>query len=347
MWEYKEKYGEADLDELIELVTTQSKELENLIKKGVEAVECKKSRWITYSMMGIVVIGVSIYIRSKGIEVILRSVDNTIIQWTDAVSRFFQNHIEEPLTKIYRTIRYDEASLGINASVENLESERQALATMVTNYISSAHPSTSAEILAEINIKALDGDVSMIISDYTESIRSPLREALFGPLLQLVLIQVHKLKVDAEKTVVVMDKLMRANELNFQILTLLPAVALFSVLVPWLFKLIRRKPSSRTLSLEFRKALRDVSIILNNKNRYSESALNKKDSQGHDNSLTLEEYGKLAYSVNILQGLAYCLPLEERHLFLADAQKLLESSFTLHQKVAIVNRIYQNHVNHL
>ncbi len=49
----------------------------------------------------------------------------------------------------------------------------------------------------------------------------------FGPLARLFLIQVHKLKLDTEKTFVVMDQLLRANELNFQALAAIPALLVF------------------------------------------------------------------------------------------------------------------------
>jgi hypothetical protein len=49
---------------------------------------------------------------------------------------------------------------------------------------------------------------------YERELESPIKNALFGDLLSLLLIQVHKAKVDVARAMLALDKLMRANGAN-------------------------------------------------------------------------------------------------------------------------------------
>ena len=47
---------------------------------------------------------------------------------------------------------------------------------------------------------------------------------LFGDMMRTLLIQIQKGKVDAESVMFALDKLIRANELNFQIFAAVPVI---------------------------------------------------------------------------------------------------------------------------
>ena len=62
-----------------------------------------------------------------------------------------------------------------------------------------------------------------------------------GDLARLALIQVQKTKVDVEVAMTALDKLLKANELNFTLLTLVPAVAAVVLLVRQLRRLLAQR----------------------------------------------------------------------------------------------------------
>jgi hypothetical protein len=61
---------------------------------------------------------------------------------------------------------------------------------------------------------------------YERELESPIKNALFGDLLSLLLIQVHKAKVDVARAMLALDKLMRANGANHTHHTHRPCVLL-------------------------------------------------------------------------------------------------------------------------
>ena len=74
--------------------------------------------------------------------------------------------------------------------------------------------------------QARQGDLALILNHYEQDLKSPIRGLLMGDLVRLVLIQVQRSKVDLETAMLALDKLLKSNELNFELLAVLPVVAL-------------------------------------------------------------------------------------------------------------------------
>lgn len=96
--------------------------------------------------------------------------------------------------------------------------ERESLGRMVGDYTGDA------ELAAKV---AASGDCSAIMPDYEKAMSHPITSAVAGPLTRLLLIQVQKAKCDAAMGLSAVDKLVSANEINFQIISATPIVVLF------------------------------------------------------------------------------------------------------------------------
>ena len=304
-------------------------------------IKCKQSKWLQKVITTTILFGVFIKVRSIGTQNLWNMARTEGLETYHSLVRFFHDHLEEPLWRIYRTIRFDERSIGIKASASNLEAERNALASMVIDYLSSTHPNQvdTAEKIAQIKELTKYGNVSMIIDDYASSVSSPIKEAMFGPLVQLVLIQVHKLKVDAEKSVVAMDQLMRANELNFQILALIPTVLFVGSSFVWLFRWWRPKLDPK-IPLEIRSYFRDVAMVINTYNTDDDFSLSNEASS--INHVTYIDIGKLVFGISTIHNLAEDLPSPTKQHILDDTAQLLDTHQNIPQKLEIVNRVYHH-----
>jgi hypothetical protein len=67
------------------------------------------------------------------------------------------------------------------------------------------------------------GDISSVMPYYEKEIQAPIYGALRGDLIELLLIQIQRAKSDVAMSLSAVDKLVSANEINFQVLSAIPA----------------------------------------------------------------------------------------------------------------------------
>lgn len=79
-----------------------------------------------------------------------------------------------------------------------------------------------------------------------------------GDLLQLVLIQIQKTKVDLAVAMAALDRLLRANQLNFALLAMIPSAMLLHLTWVWLWQRGERQQRRRALTIksQLRQSLR-------------------------------------------------------------------------------------------
>ncbi|KAF9583120.1 Nuclear control of ATPase protein 2 [Lunasporangiospora selenospora] len=124
----------------------------------------------------------------------------------------------------------------------------------------------SMRIMSVIRHGDDQGSLQMLGNESLQSdIANPLRGAIQGNLIQTLLIQVQKTKVDVEVAMAALDKLLKANELNFAFLAVSP-----SLLLLWAasaqVKNYWQRAAGRNLgvvSLQMRNSLRQVERLLN------------------------------------------------------------------------------------
>jgi hypothetical protein len=93
-------------------------------------------------------------------------------------------------------------------------------------------------------------DMKPVSEEYEREIASPIRNALTGRLIKLVLIQVQFMKKELMNVMDVIDKLFNANQLNFQLLAIIPTFTIlyfFQYLVRSSFGMFQSLSQGKTL----------------------------------------------------------------------------------------------------
>ncbi|GJQ11995.1 hypothetical protein GpartN1_g3786.t1 [Galdieria partita] len=124
--------------------------------------------------------------------------------WMSMIS-FLKQHMIDPLSSIYQEL-FHNRYMSMDASV--VDQSREAVLKMVESLVSYPIPK-NRETIALLQI-------------YEKNIRHPWYSLAFGDLLQVLLIQLQKLKVDVEEQMLTLNQLVRSNEINFQLLAAIP-----------------------------------------------------------------------------------------------------------------------------
>ncbi|KAF9112022.1 Nuclear control of ATPase protein 2 [Mortierella sp. AM989] len=191
--------------------------------------------------------------------------DEMLEEGWDTVRKFVTDWVWEPSVRIMEIIRHtdDQGSLQMLGN-ESLKSDIASLERMVLDF-GKEHYHLASDELANLSKAVHNGDISMVMRAYEQELKKPLKGAVIGHLIQTLLIQVQKTKVDVEVAMAALDKLLKANELNFAFLAVGP-----SLLVLWATtsqaKSIWQRAAGRNLglvSIQMRNSLRQVERLLN------------------------------------------------------------------------------------
>ncbi|ORZ14626.1 ATP synthase regulation protein NCA2-domain-containing protein [Absidia repens] len=170
-----------------------------------------------------------------------------IVAWTNdgiqTVRGFFVNWLWEPMLRVLDTIRFKDQRIGLS-SKEGLKSDLQSLERMVVEFARAHYHLSDAEITT-LASQVRDGDISRVLIAYENEIKNPLRNAIRGDLIQSLLIQVQKTKVDVDMAMQALDKLLKSNELNFAFLAVAPSMLLTWASVSWLKNIYQRRDGNR------------------------------------------------------------------------------------------------------
>ncbi|PIA16557.1 NCA2-domain-containing protein [Coemansia reversa NRRL 1564] len=189
---------------------------------------------------------------------------NDLREWaSDAVytlRNYVSQYILAPLRSGYETIRYGKHTYSVMTQ-ESLASDFESLENMVTGFASrfgSVNP-------AEIRQRLTQGDLSDVMRVYTREMQQPFRNVIFGDLIQAMLIQVQKVKVDVGQTMAALDKLLKSNELNFLLLSTVPATLSIYAAVEWLSSRFSWWVSGgkRNMIISLQLVVRDIDRLLN------------------------------------------------------------------------------------
>lgn len=146
--------------------------------------------------------------------------------------KFYRDWVLAPLEKIYSTIRYDQRQFALQSAAA-LEADQESLVRMVLDFAKDKLAITDPAELAVIRTQICEGDITAVMKYVEQDIKKPFVSLFFGELLRTVFIQVQKAKVDIATALSALDKIMRANELNFQVMGVLPTLLFLRFLVLW------------------------------------------------------------------------------------------------------------------
>lgn len=147
-----------------------------------------------------------------------------IVAWiqhnlVDSAVGFWKNWVVAPAQNMLGILRND-SSLAI-ASKESLQADLDSLERMVKDYLTDIHADYSAQ---DVALAVQQGDLTMVMSQYENELRTPYRSILSGLLVRLILIQVQKTKVDGDMAINGIDKLLKLQQLLFGMLSVLPSL---------------------------------------------------------------------------------------------------------------------------
>lgn len=178
-----------------------------------------------------------------------------------ACSHLLQDWVISPINDIWRTIRYRSSNLAL-VSTAALEADVKSLERMVVDFASRQYPEIPSEsVISQVR----QGDVTLLLRRYEEQLRSPIKNMLTGDLIGMLLIQVQKSKVDLEVAMMAMDRLLKANELNFELLAIIPLLTLLYLLSGlgwrWIKRITDRSDEHRFA--EIRGSIHEIERVLN------------------------------------------------------------------------------------
>ncbi|KAG0565107.1 hypothetical protein M758_8G160500 [Ceratodon purpureus] len=148
---------------------------------------------------------------------------NDLERWTkegfDAASGFWEEHVQQPLLAIrddlfdtFRKRHREGNELG------DVKLTAESLHRMLQEFVAQTKGSDAAEGSSEQQL------VELMMIRYETELSHPLRNLLTGQLARALLIQVQKLKLDIETAMLELNQILRANEINFAVLSAMPAL---------------------------------------------------------------------------------------------------------------------------
>jgi nuclear-control-of-ATPase protein 2 len=282
--------------------------------------------WVKYAAGSIAAIFTARYIYQHSNEVSL-----WISTTTDAATRFYHNNVEKPLLNMYSVIRYDTHQQLLDPV--SLDSSVHSLQNMMTDY-AMEHYRLSPEQIDHVRVQAQRGDLSLIMKEYEHEIKRPIRNVMFGDMARLMLVQLQKQKVDLERTLIAMDRLLRSNEINFELIALIPAVLV--TLVMAYNVLTFQRVQDRQLFSHMQTLLLAIEKILNANNTRTREALSD-ESHG---LVYLHTY-RLR---QLMQHKHHLLNVDaERYDFYDDLDEVDSEDLEIQQRLSTVQRMFRHY----
>ena len=207
-----------------------------------------------------------------------------------ALINFFKEHAIEPIKSIWRTIRYDSDTAGV-MSQENLEAEVKSLVRMVHQWNSespagllaltqgsSAVAAAEAAAKYSTDIESMErhvrnGVMPGVMEAWEAQLPHPIHNALLGDLLRLALIQVQKQKVDLEKAMAQLDRILQQNAINLQIMAALPAILAFLATSSIVYSYFSGRDAYRGVHKKLRQLLHRAGMLINASSSFYETDL--------------------------------------------------------------------------
>ncbi|KAG0245762.1 ATP synthase regulation protein NCA2-domain-containing protein [Mortierella sp. GBAus27b] len=183
----------------------------------------------------------------------------------ETVRRFVTDWVWEPSVRIMTIIRHSDSQGSLQMlGNESLNSDIASLERMVLDF-GEQHYKMDTQDLGALSQAVRNGDISAVMRAYEQELKTPLKGALIGNLIQTFLIQIQKTKVDVEVAMAALDKLLKANELNFAFLAVGP-----SLLLLWGLSAQGKRTWQRAsghnvglVAIQMRNSLRQVERLLN------------------------------------------------------------------------------------
>ncbi|KAI8057789.1 ATP synthase regulation protein NCA2-domain-containing protein [Syncephalis plumigaleata] len=279
----------------------------------------------------------------------------TIVHWIGEMKHTVQDFLIEwvwrPVQNIYETVRHREGRLNIMGKA-SLAADLDSLERMVIDLVQEKGQLNEQE-LNVIRQTVRDGDLTMVLREYEREMKTPLKSALLGHLIRVLLIQVQKGKVDLELAMAALDKLLRANELNFAFLTAAPVLLITFGMTRWLRTVWyrRRGLSAGVAQQEACDWLRRTDRVLNRHSDSAVSTLNYDNEPARQNRIAsmsksmYQAHGLVLCNTHRLRVLLPRLALSDpmQREFLMDLRELEDTQMSSRQRLGTLHRMYRTY----
>ncbi|KAJ1725984.1 Nuclear control of ATPase protein 2 [Coemansia biformis] len=184
-------------------------------------------------------------------------------------------------------------------SEASLASDLQSLGMMATGFAKHFGDAN----VAAVSQRVQHGDLSDVMRVYAREMQQPIRSALFGDLVEVMLIQVQKVKVDVGQTMAAPDKLLKANELNFLLLSTVPATLTIYTAAKWLSTRLSWwiSSGSREMAASMQVIVRDIDRLLNAGAGAAKAAAGNAPTGARDGRLSAVAQGRLVCLTHYLR----------------------------------------------
>lgn len=200
---------------------------------------------------------------------------------------------------------------------------------MVEIFIQDKEPTLREEKLKEIRELSKTGDLSTIMPYYEKQMMSPIKNSLFGDMVTLLLIQVQKQKLDVEKAMFTLDKLMKSNELNFQLMAVLPLFFILFFSFKSVYGFLNAPPPKSDFDVRIKNSLMKIEKLL----------IMENDQENHVYN-NLAVFGEIVVKFAEIQGNKYeDLDSSTYSIIVEDICDIVDSSYTIKQKLGLVKRL--------
>ncbi|KAF2815305.1 NCA2-domain-containing protein [Mytilinidion resinicola] len=241
---------------------------------------------------------------------------------------FWSNWVVEPTKKILGTIRHDEDSEVSIMSKRSLEADHASLERMVVDF--AKVDGLNDTQLTDLRAKVREGDLTTVLKVYEKDMQSPVWGALRGNLIQALLIQIQKTKVDVEVAMSGIDSILKSQELLFGFIGLTPGVLVTIGVWRWLGGVFS---SRRGLKKGTKQG--QLLVILRNIDRILVGAVPTEFGE-----LPYKDHGLLLCEVHLLRQTASgVLPRRIFHDFLEEVDELVDIRAGLTRQQKVVERM--------
>lgn len=182
--------------------------------------------WIRYACGAVGLSVCSIWLLRHSSLMGSSDLDNWIQEAKNSTIGFFENHVEQPILSIRDELfdTFRKRHQGI-MDHEEVKLTADSLHRMLLAFSEQAKGQ-------KFPVNASDQEMlEIVMYRYEKELMHPIQNILNGELVRAILIQVQKLKLDTETAMLELDQILRANEINFAVLTALPAFFLSLLLI--------------------------------------------------------------------------------------------------------------------
>lgn len=291
---------------------------------------CKKpsnfqQNWIFYSGFSVCA-GAGLYYvfkhsRMHGSD----DLDRWVVMARSSLSTFFSEHVRTPFVTIYEelTRSFSPSSMEAQTVRESQESLQRMLEAFVAKNEIPVHEAVDGELMP------------LVMKRYEQELMQPIKNLFAGALVQMLLIQIQKLKVETESALMQMDQILLTNQINFALMAATPAVLATAGLMALIKHLVFKSPAAQrdTMRQELRMLLIEVDRALHNES-------DEDMASSEDKSMRI---GLLLFALNYLYRAAYkhriSMGLDEWRSVRVDVVELAAPVISTESKIAIVERM--------